>query len=76
MPKQLKKVKKAGKAERPPLPEGHAKLGTLRVGETPDELLAIELAARREKQTVSEWIWSTLYDALWDEGTFIVATTE
>ena len=58
------------------MPEGHAQLGTLRVRVTPDELLAIELAARKEKQTVSEWIRSTLNDALWDEGTFIVATTE
>jgi hypothetical protein len=58
------KAKKARKAGRPPLPEGHAKLGTLRVRVTPDELLAIELAARKEKQTVSEWIRSTLNAAL------------
>jgi hypothetical protein len=59
MPKQ--KAKKAG---RPPLPEGHAKAGTLRVRVTPDELNAIEKKAKSSKQTVSEWIRSTLNAAL------------
>jgi predicted HicB family RNase H-like nuclease len=59
MPKQ--KAKKAG---RPPLPEGQARLGTLRVRVTPDELLSIEAAARKEKQSVSQWIRSTLNAAI------------
>lgn len=60
MPKQPK-AKKAG---RPPLPKGHAKAGTLRVRVTPDELKAIEAAASAKKQSVSEWIRSTLSAAL------------
>jgi len=56
--------KKTRKAGRPPLPAGHAKEGTLRVRVTPDELNAIEAKARRSKQTVSEWIRSTLNAAL------------
>ena len=60
MPKQPK-AKKAG---RPPLPKGHAKAGTLRVRVTPDELKAIETAASAKKQSVSEWIRSTLSAAL------------
>jgi predicted HicB family RNase H-like nuclease len=60
MPKQSK-AKKAG---RPPLPKGHAKVGTLRVRVTPDELEAIEMAASTKKQSVSEWIRSTLSAAL------------
>ena len=59
MPRQ-----RARKAGRPPLPEGHAKEGTLRVRVTPDELRAIAETARRAKQTVSEWIRSTLNAAL------------
>lgn len=58
---QQKKVRKAG---RPPLPKGHAKAGTLRVRVTPDELKAIETAANSKKQSVSEWIRSTLSAAL------------
>jgi predicted HicB family RNase H-like nuclease len=52
------------KAGRPPLPKGHAKIGTLRIRVTPDELRAIESAAKDKKQTVSEWIRSTLNAAL------------
>jgi uncharacterized protein (DUF1778 family) len=59
MPKQ-----KARKAGRPPLPAGHAKAGTLRVRVTQDELSAIEKKARSSKQTVSEFIRSTLNAAL------------
>ena len=58
---RLKKPKKAG---RPPLPKGHAKAGTLRVRVTPDELKAIEAAANGKKQSVSEWIRSTLNAAV------------
>jgi predicted HicB family RNase H-like nuclease len=56
-----KKIKKAG---RPPLPKGHAKNGTLRVRVTPEELRAIEASAKAKKQTVSEWIRSTLNAAI------------
>jgi uncharacterized protein (DUF1778 family) len=52
-------ARKHGKAGRPPLPKGHAKIGTLRIRVTPDELRAIERAAKKNKQTVSEWIRST-----------------
>ena len=58
---RLQKPKKAG---RPPLPEGEAKIGTLRIRVTPDELLAIESMAKARKQTVSEWIRSTLNAAI------------
>ena len=59
MPRQ--KPKKAG---RPPLPKGHARAGTLRVRVTPEELQAIEGSAKSKKQTVSEWIRSTLNAAI------------
>jgi len=58
---QKRKRRKAG---RPPLPRGAAKAGTLRVRVTPDELRAIEAKARRAKETVSEWIRSTLNTAV------------
>lgn len=51
---------KAKKAGRPPLPKGAAKVGTLRIRVTPDELQAIESKAKARKQTISEWIRSTL----------------
>jgi mobilization protein NikA len=47
---------KAKKAGRPPLPKGQAKVGTLRIRVTPDELRAIESAAKAKKQSTSEWI--------------------
>jgi predicted HicB family RNase H-like nuclease len=56
-----KKQKKPG---RPPLPKGEAKAGTLRVRVTPDELRTIEAKARAKKQTVSDWIRSTIDAAL------------
>jgi predicted HicB family RNase H-like nuclease len=56
--------KKAKKAGRPPLPKGEAKQGTLRVRVTPDELRAIEAKAKSAKQSVSEWIRSTLNAAI------------
>jgi predicted HicB family RNase H-like nuclease len=55
---------KRKKAGRPPLPRGSAKAGTLRVRVTPEELKAIEDAAKDRKQTVSEWIRSTLNAAV------------
>jgi hypothetical protein len=52
MPRQPK----ARKAGRPPLPKGEAKVGTLRVRVTSDELRAIEAASKVSQYTVSEWI--------------------
>ena len=52
------------KAGRPPLPKGSAKAGFLRVRVTPDELQAIESAAKGKKLSVSEWIRSTLNAAI------------
>jgi len=57
-------MKQKRKAGRPPLPKGQAKQGTLRVRVTPDELRAIEVQADAKKQTVSEWIRSTLKGAI------------
>jgi uncharacterized protein (DUF1778 family) len=62
MPKA--KQPKARKAGRPPLPKGNAKNETLRVRVTPDELKAIEAAAKSKNQSASEWIRSTLNAAL------------
>ena len=62
MPKP--KPAKAKKAGRPPLPKGNARNETLRVRVTPDELKAIEAAAKGKKQSASEWIRSTLNAAL------------
>ncbi len=58
---QSKKPRKAG---RPPLPKGQAKVGTLRIRVTPEELRAIETKAKVTKQTVSDWIRSTLNAAI------------
>jgi hypothetical protein len=57
--------KKAKKAGRPPLPKGEAKVGTLRIRVTPDELHAIEATAKDEEQTVSDWIRRTLLRSWW-----------
>lgn len=58
---QSKKPRKAG---RPPLPKGHAKAGTLRVRVTESELDTIQTQAKRAKQSISEWIRSTLNAAI------------
>jgi predicted HicB family RNase H-like nuclease len=55
---------KARKAGRPPMPKGDAKNETLRIRVTPNELQAIESAARGKKQSLSEWIRSTLNAAI------------
>jgi hypothetical protein len=57
------KPKKPG---RPKLPKGSAKIGTLRIRVTPDELRSFEGAAKVKGQTVSQWIRSTLSAALGD----------
>jgi predicted HicB family RNase H-like nuclease len=56
--------KKRRKVGRPAFPKGRAKNGTLRVRVTPDELRGIQARAKIAKQTVSEWIRSTLGTAL------------
>jgi len=50
---EAKKTKKPG---RPKLPKGEAKAGYLRVRLTAEELKRLELAAKSNKQTVSEWV--------------------
>jgi hypothetical protein len=59
MPKQ-NPAKKPSKRGRPPLPKGDAKAIMLRVRITPDELTAVEKAAKENNQTVSEWVRSRL----------------
>jgi len=56
MPSQPK-PKKVG---RPALPKGSAKAAMLRIRVTPGELRSIEASARTKKQTVSQWIRTTL----------------
>jgi hypothetical protein len=60
----LSPKKKTSKPGRPPLPKGESKGKFLRVRATPDELKAIEAAAKANNQTVSEWIRSKLNAAL------------
>ena len=60
MPKQPK-PKSVG---RPALPKGNAKDVMLRVRVTPDKLKAFEELAKANKQTVSEFVRSTLYARL------------
>jgi predicted HicB family RNase H-like nuclease len=57
-------VKKARKVGRPKLPKGEAKGRIVNVRLAPDDLKAMEAAARTAKQTISEWIRSTLNAAL------------
>jgi len=61
MPDPKPKPKKVG---RPALPKGGAKAETLRIRVTPADLRAFEGLAKARKQTVSEWIRSTLSAAL------------
>ena len=60
MPAQPK-PKKVG---RPTLPKGEAKAETLRIRVTPSELRGYGAKAKAGKQTVSEWIRSTLNVAM------------
>jgi len=60
----MSQPKKARKAGRPPLPRGQAKAEFMRIRVTPDERNAFEAAAKRKKQSASEWIRSTLNAAL------------
>jgi len=56
MPTQPK-PKKMG---RPKLPKGHAKAGAIQVRMNAEDRKKVEAAAKATKQTVSEWIRSTL----------------
>lgn len=53
--------KKARKVGRPKLPKGAAKGSTVQVRFTPDDLRAIEAAAKANNQSVSEWVRSTIH---------------
>jgi uncharacterized protein (DUF1778 family) len=55
---------KPRKVGRPKLPKGHAKAGAIQVRLNDDDRKRIEKAAKSRKQTVSEWIRSTLSAAL------------
>lgn len=55
---QQKKTRKVG---RPKLPKGEAKGRIVPVRFTPDDLRAIEAAAKANDQTVSEWVRSTIH---------------
>ncbi len=50
------KQRKKPKAGRPPLTKRNVKAVMLRVRTTPDELLAVEAAAKATEKTVSEWM--------------------
>jgi hypothetical protein len=55
------KPKKVG---RPTLPKGSAKAAMLRIRATPLELRSYDAAAKSKKQSLSEWIRSTLNAAI------------
>ena len=61
MPEAKPKPRKPG---RPSLPKGEAKAETLRIRVTPSELRGYGIKAKTGKQTVSEWIRSTLNAAM------------
>jgi hypothetical protein len=60
-PKPKTKPKKVG---RPKIAKGYAKAVMLRVRISPAESKAIDAAAKAKKQTVSEWIRSTIDAAI------------
>jgi hypothetical protein len=55
---------KAKKLGRPKLPKGQAKGRIVPVRFTSESIKAVEAAAKANKQTVSEWIRSTLEAAI------------
>jgi predicted HicB family RNase H-like nuclease len=57
----LAQQKKSRKVGRPKLPKGEAKGRIVPVRFTPDDLKAIETAAKANKQSVSEWVRSTIH---------------
>lgn len=52
---------KKNKVGRPKLPKGAAKGKIVPVRFAPDDLKAIEAAARAKNQTISEWVRSTIH---------------
>lgn len=56
--------RKPRKVGRPALPKGHAKARIVPVRFNTNGLKAIEAAAKAKKQTLSEWIRSTLNAAI------------
>jgi hypothetical protein len=60
----LSQQKKAKKVGRPKLPKGEAKGRIVPVRFTGDDLKAMEQAAKTGKQTLSEWIRSTIHASL------------
>ena len=54
-------AQKTRKVGRPKLPKGHAKGKIVPVRFAPDDLKAIESAARAKNQTISEWVRSTIH---------------
>jgi predicted HicB family RNase H-like nuclease len=57
----LAQKKKARKVGRPKLPKGEAKGRIVPVRFTSDDLKAMELAAKANDQSLSEWIRSTIH---------------
>ena len=57
-------IPKPRKPGRPKLPKGQAKTGAIQVRLNDDDRKKVEKAAKSQKQTVSEWIRSTLNAAL------------
>jgi predicted HicB family RNase H-like nuclease len=57
-------TKKTRKPGRPKLPKGTAKGSIVPVRFSPEDRKRVEAAARAKKQTISEWIRSTLYAAI------------
>ncbi len=55
---------KARKVGRPKLPKGEAMGKIVPVRFAPDDLRAIEAKAKAAKQSLSEWIRSTIHDAI------------
>jgi predicted HicB family RNase H-like nuclease len=59
---------KPRKVGRPKLPKGEAKGTPVQVRFSPEDRQRVEKAAKRSKQTVSEWIRGTLNAASSKEG--------
>lgn len=55
---------KSKKVGRPTLPKGDAKAATVRVRSTSSELRSYEASAKAKKQSLSDWIRSTLNAAV------------
>ena len=56
--------KRSRKVGRPKMPKGEAKGRIVPVRFTPDDLRAIEAAAKASDKTVSEWVRTTVHAAV------------